>query len=262
MSARSIPACSAWLLLLALSLLSRTGSAALTIPDQPAGRVSDYAGLLREEDRLALEAKLRALEDSTSTQITIAIFSSLEGEILEEFSIRLAEKWQIGQKGKDNGAILSVFVQDRQMRIEVGRGLEGTLTDAISSRIIRNELASRFREGRYAEGLNAAVDAMIAATRGEYRAEPRRERRSPNLGLPLLALLMFLLFGIGQLNSRRNRRQFFSGSSRGWNRGSTGPWLLGGGGFGGGGGWSGGGGESGFSGGGGDFSGGGASGDW
>lgn len=247
-----------WLLLLALSIVPTLSAAALTVPDRPIGRVSDYAGLLSEGDRQALEAKLKAFEDSTSTQIAVAIFPSLEGESLEEFSIRLADRWKIGQKGKDNGAIFLAFLQDRKMRIEVGRGLEGTLTDAISSRIIRNEVAPQFREGRYADGLNAGVNAIMAATRGEYRAE--RSDRGKGGGIrPLIIALfaMVFLFGIGQISRRQNQRRYVSGGSRGWRSGSTGPWWGGGGGFGGGGG-----GGSGFSGGGGGFSGGGASGSW
>lgn len=251
-------------MLLALGLSPAFSAAALTVPDRPIGRVSDYAGLLSDGDRQALEVKLRALEDSTSTQIVLAIFPGLEGEALEDFSIRLAERWKIGQQVKDNGAIFLVFVQDRKMRIEVGRGLEGSLTDAISSRIIRNEVRPRFQEGRYLEGLHAGVDAMMAATRGEYKAEPaRRGRTGGNRPFLIVLVAMFFLFGIGQMSRRQNQRRFVSGSSRGWSRGTTVPWWgigsgLGGGGFGG----DSGGGGSDFSGGGGDFSGGGASGDW
>ena len=178
---------------------------ALKIPARPEGYVSDYAGLLPPASRARLEEELAHFEKETSNQIEVAIFSSLEEESLEDFSIRLAEQWKIGRKGKDNGVILLIFKNDRKVRIEVGYGLEAVLTDAVAKLIIENEITPRFREGKFDEGIERAVDALRAATRGEYEAE----RRSPfsdssavltgafmGLILPLRILQLFLGLGI------------------------------------------------------------------
>ena len=147
-------------------------SPALEIPRRPEGYVSDYAGLLSDSSKTSLEAELRQFETETSNQVVVAVFPTLEGEVLEDFSIRLAEAWKIGQKGKDNGVILLIFKNDRKVRIEVGYGLEGALPDATAKLIIENEIVPRFREGRFDEGVERAVQAIIAATKGEYHAEP------------------------------------------------------------------------------------------
>jgi uncharacterized protein len=100
-------------------------------------------------------------ERATGVQMVIAVFQSLEGESLEDYSIRLAQQWRIGQKGLDNGLILLVFLQERKVRVEVGYGLEPTITDVVASQVIRESIAPRFREGRYAAGLEAAVAAVF-----------------------------------------------------------------------------------------------------
>src|SRR5499427_8074555 len=134
--------------LLLLAALAAPAAAALPIPPAPDHRINDYANVLSAAERDRLEDKLRARERESSNQIVVAIFRSLQGENLEDYSIRLAQAWRIGQKGLDNGVIFLVFLDDRKMRIEVGYGLEPTLTDAVSSSIIRNVVAPRFREGR------------------------------------------------------------------------------------------------------------------
>jgi uncharacterized protein len=131
----------------------------------------DEAHVLSKSVVDELETKLTAFEDSTSNQIAILIVSSLNGEVLEEYGLKVSEKWQLGQKDKDNGALLLIAIDDRKMRIEAGIGLEGVLTDAMCSRIIRNELAPNFREGNFDQGVRAAIDAMIAAIGGEYTAD-------------------------------------------------------------------------------------------
>jgi len=115
-------------------------------------------------------------ERATGAQMVIAIFPSLEGESLEDFSIRLAERWRVGDKKLDNGVILLVFVQERRIRLEVGYGLEPVLPDAVASQIIREQIGPRFREGRWADGLTAAVDAVFARidTRGATPTPPPR----------------------------------------------------------------------------------------
>jgi uncharacterized protein len=251
--------------LLLLVALAAPGAAALRIPPPPDRRVNDYAGALSPADRDRLEQKLVAGEAGSRNQIVVAIFRSLQGESLEDYSIRLAQAWRIGQKGLDNGVILLVFLDDRKMRIEVGYGLEGSLTDAISSSIIRDVMAPRFREGRIADGIGAGLDAIERAIAGTYVRPPSADRgkRQGNIGareLLALAFVLFLIFAIAQSRMQTNavRRRGWTGSSRGWG----GPFIGGGmGGFGGG--FGGGGGSGGgFSGGGGSFGGGGSSGSW
>lgn len=125
--------------------------------------------MLSPSKRAELEETLRRFEEETTNQIVVVTFPSLEGEVLEDFSIRLAEQWKIGQKGKDNGVILLIFKEDRKVRIEVGYGLEGALPDATAKLIIENEIVPRFREGKFDEGVEKAVQAIIGATKGEYR---------------------------------------------------------------------------------------------
>ena len=202
-------------------------------------------------------------ERATGAQMVVAIFRSLEGESLEDFSVRLAERWRIGQKGLDNGVILLAFVDDRKLRLEVGYGLEGAITDAVSAQIIRERIAPRFREGQYAAGIEAAIEAVfsrIEATPVSQRARPTGQ--SP-LGVSWVALLFVVgvvaFIVISQMRGPRGPRSGYTASRRGWSGPVVIPPIIWGGG--GGGGWGGGGG-GGFSGGGGSFGGGGASGDW
>ena len=249
-----------------LVLLAVPVVAALRIPPPPDRRVNDYAGALSPADRDRLEQSLIAQEASSRNQIVVAIFRSLEGESLEDYSIRLAEAWRIGQKGLDNGVIFLVFLDDRKMRIEVGYGLEGSLTDAISSSILRDVVAPRFREGRIADGIAAGLDAIQRAIAGTYVRPPsargdRGKGDGIDIGLGQLLALGFVLFVIFAIVQNRTQRQVTR--RRGWTGGPAG-WggpFTGGGGFGGGG-FGGGGGGGGFSGGGGSFGGGGSSGSW
>ncbi len=199
--------------------------------------------------------------------MVIAIFPSLEGENLEDFSIRLAQKWRIGQKGLDNGLILLLFVRDRKLRFEVGYGLEPIVPDAAAGRIIREVIAPRFREGKHAAGLEGAVIEVfnrVSSAKGG-KIPPADRRPSPGLPLPFVAFVaVLLLVAIVLLQEMFSARRFvgrnaYTAGRRGWDVpivmappwwGRGGSW---GGGFGGGGG---------FSGGGGDFGGGGASGGW
>ena len=251
--------------LLLLVLLAAPGAAALRIPPPPDRRVNDYAGALTPAERDRLEQTLIAREATSRNQVVVAIFRSLEGESLEDYSIRLAKAWRIGQKGLDNGVIFLVFLDDRKMRIEVGYGLEGSLTDAVSSSILRDVVAPRFRAGQVADGIGAGLDAIDRAIAGTYVRPPDagKGRRQGDVGWRELLALLFVFFLIVALVT--NRMQQAALRRRGWTGGSPG-WgepLIGGGGFGGGG-WGGGGGSSGggFGGGGGGFGGGGSSGSW
>ena len=198
--------------------------------------------------------------------MVIAIFPSLEGESLEDFAIRLAERWRVGDKKLDNGVIFLVFVQERRIRMEVGYGLEAVLPDAVAAQIIRDQIGPRFREGRWGDGLMAAVDAVFARidTRGAAPPPPQRHA----FGVSPITLGLLVVFGLVGLMLAREaargggrRNAYSAGGRRGWD---TPPVFLPpmGGRWGGGGGGSGGGGGGGFSGGGGSFGGGGASGDW
>ena len=228
---------------------------ALDVPPLKA-RVNDYAGLLPRERAAALEQKLAQFENSTGHQIAVLTIPSLEGEDIASFGIKVAEKWKIGQKGFDNGAILIIAPKDKRLRIEVGYGLEGVLPDAIANRIIQEVIVPHFRNNDFPGGVEAGVDAILKVTSGE--PIPQAQRRKPSSGgsgIPVSLIVLLFLFVPFLISS------LFSGLGRG-GRGSRyyGPGGYYGGGFGGGG-WSGGSG-GGFSGGGGGFGGGGASGSW
>ncbi len=213
------------------------------------GRVNDYGAMISAQARAAIEAKLKQFEATESTQIVILTVPSLEGDPIEDFSIRVADAWKIGHKGSDNGVLLIVSRDDRKVRIEVGYGLEGKLTDLLSGRIIRDEISPAFKAGQFDAGFVRAVDVLIAVAQGEYKAKPQAKRGSKP-SMPLLAIILLLFYFMSQI---------FRGHRGG------GPMVYGGpgGGFYGGGGNFGGGGGGGFGGGGGGgFGGGGASGDW
>ncbi len=142
-----------------------------------AGRVNDTANLLSAATVTELEALLKTHQDSTSNQVVILTVQSLEGDDIESYAIRVAETWKLGQKGKDNGVLFVVARDDRKVRIEVGRGLEGDLTDAICSVIIRREILPQFKSGDYDQGVKAGVTAILAAIRGTYT--PDEESAQP-----------------------------------------------------------------------------------
>ncbi|MBX2968886.1 MAG: TPM domain-containing protein [Cyclobacteriaceae bacterium] len=141
------------------------------IPELWGVRVHDEAKILSSSKVHQLEAQLKQHEDSTSNQIAILIIPSLDGEVLEEYSLKVAEKWQLGKKGKDNGVLLFIAVNDRKMRIEVGYGLEGALPDITCNQIIRNEIAPEFRRNDFDAGVQAGIDAITSAIAGEYVAD-------------------------------------------------------------------------------------------
>ena len=186
------------LFILLFSSLVSSEAFALSIPEKPTGYVNDYANLLSNEAKQKLESTLSSFKKETSNQIIIATFESLEGESLEDYSIRLAKKWKIGTKEKDNGVILLFFKREHQVRIEVGYGLEGVLPDAISSQIIRHEIAPRFREGDFDSGILNAVNAIIKVTKGEYTASTlnKNEEGFSKSHLLSLALILYVLFPI------------------------------------------------------------------
>jgi len=142
-----------------------------------------------------MESRLQQLETSDSTQIAVLIIPSLEGEPISDYSMRVVEAWKLGQKGRENGVLLFVALKDREVRIEVGYGLEATLTDARSDRIIRDAIGPRFKQGDYNGGLTAGIDGIIGTVRGTYTADPTA-KKGPRWNSNLLIVLLFPLLWI------------------------------------------------------------------
>ncbi|MBI5855243.1 MAG: TPM domain-containing protein [Nitrospirae bacterium] len=286
---------------LALTLACPLAALALDVPPLT-GRIVDVADLLPADLETTLSADLQAHEMQTTNQVAVLTVPSLQGDSLEDFSHRVATTWALGHKGTDNGVLILVIPDDRKVRIEVGYGLEGTLTDARASRIIRQEMVPKFRTGDYAGGITAGVTAVLGTIQGTYSAPAESAQPAGPFGAHPLLLLIFPIFiGVvfGTMAGLSSRGgivvgglvTFFSALQAGllWAAAGAGLTLL----FsfflaqaaaglepqagargrtrsgldsGWTGGWSGGGGFSGsgggFSGGGGDFGGGGASGQW
>jgi uncharacterized protein len=218
---------------------------ALEVPKRAEGYVTDRAGILSYSARANLENTLRDYEQKTSNQVVVVTFLSLEGDSLEDFSMRLGEAWKVGQKGRDNGVIFLIFKNDRKIRIEVGYGLEGALPDALAGQIIRDVVAPYFRKGDYSGGIVAGTDAIMKATQGEFKGVPGQGREG---NAARLMILFFVFIGFHAWASSQSRRM--------GGRGRHGGFFPVGGGF------RSGGGGGGFRGGGGGFGGGGASGGW
>lgn len=208
----------------------------------------DRADLLDPATARALEASLEKFERATGHQIVVHTTPSLEGLDIVSYSFEIAQAWKLGQTGRDDGVLLTIAPSERQMRIEVGYGLEGAIPDALASRIVRDTIAPAFRQGRTAEGITAGVDELMRLASGE--AGPPASVQPRERGSALLSLLFLGLFLVPYLLSAFGPRDR-SGRRQRIHRGFGFP---GSGGFGGGGG--------GFSGGGGRFGGGGASGSW
>lgn len=262
-------------------------------------RVTDLTNTLSAAEAQALEAKLAAWEQQTGNQLAVLLVPSTKPEPIEAYSIRVADAWKIGRKGQDNGALLVVAKDDKKMRIEVGYGFEGVLTDATSRRIIAETISPFFRQGQFAQGINAGVDQIIAVVnKGEpLAAKPAPKPQSRSTGFPF-EMLLIIGFVVVPILGGILRRIFgrplgsvvgagivgagawivagslliagiaglvallillLTGAGGGLARGGGGVWIPSGGG-----GWGGGGGGGGggFSGGGGGFGGGGASGGW
>ena len=283
---------------LSLASVFTSLSFALDVPPLT-GRVVDLAHVLPADVAVSLTSDLEAHETKTSNQVAVLILPSLEGEPLESFSHRVGTTWKLGQKGTDNGVLLLIALRERKVRIEVGYGLEGALTDLRSAHIIRQEIVPRFRSGDLPGGIAAGVQAILGTIEGTYKAEevlsgPARSGQEPTaFQYVIVGIVVGILAGIVLSHGLQSTRallgsllaflvaQFASVglglaaavvtafllwlilySYRG--RGQGGGWGEGfmtgpGGGFGGG---SVGGSDGGFSGGGGDFGGGGASGGW
>ena len=259
--------------LLAVVLGLANATAALADPKFPplTGRIVDEAALLSVDDRRALEQELKALEAKSTDQLVIYTTRSLQGYPIEDFGYRLGRTWAIGQKDKNNGAILIVAPSDRKVRIEVGRGLEPQLTDLMTKLIIENAILPAFRRNDFVGGIKAGVRDIRDVLLGDAEAVKQRAKgaakRSPGGGsnFPLLILALFVLiaFSMVWMQSRQTANPNRLTRDRRRDSPSASPWSSGSWG-GGSGSWGGGssGGGGGFSGGGGDFGGGGSSGSW
>lgn len=170
-------------------------------PGQPDGFVNDYADVLSAEQENALEAKLSQFENERDNEIAIVTIKSLDNDTIENFAVKLFEDWGIGKKKKDNGVLLLAAIDDRQMKIEVGYGLEGALTDAQSSWIIRDILRPTFKNNDYYGGIDQAVDRIMAITQGEY--QPSDDSRGSGLQNYAVFYLYAIVFGFYFLISLR-----------------------------------------------------------
>ena len=251
--------------ILVLLGLSVSLGKAETLPSKPAGYFNDYAGVIDRATALRLNEKLAQFERETSTQLVVAIYRTMQSESsVADYTQRVAKTGGVGQQGRNNGAVLFVFVENRQMFIQTGYGLEGALPDAICFDITHNVIAPRFKVGDYAGGLEAGVNAMMQAVRGEYKGTGRTKAEGKDIGpqVPFgIVLLVFIIIimVMSQLKQKGRRRRGYGYS--GWG----GPYIGGFGSGGSSGGWSSGssgGGFSSFSGGGGSFGGGGAGSSW
>ena len=258
------------LLRLLFALCAATTWAAEVMPPAPKDHFNDFAHVVSSQTAQTLNRVLEDFEKQTSSQVVVAVFPTMQSpSSIEDYVHRIFVHWQIGQKEKNNGVLLAVFVREHRMRIEVGYGLEGALPDALAKRIIDEEITPHLRRGNFDAGLQAGVTAILQAIRGEYKGTGRTAAQGRNqIGLPvgltfflliclvILSVFMKAIRGMRGVVYRRSGRQIFRG---GWGGGwSGGGWS--------GGGWSGGGGgdssAGSFSGGGGDSGGGGASGSW
>lgn len=254
----------AFVLALAASLAAAVGFGDSAIPPTPQHYFNDYAHLVSPSDGERLDARLKAFEQESTNQIVVAIFPELPSPSLDDFTIRTAQAWRVGQKKLDNGVVLFVFVKDHKTKLEVGYGLEDKIPDAVAKRILQDVLKPRFKEGNFVAGLDAAIDALVAATRG--LEVPARKEPSRTVALAVLLAVLFpafillivlavLLFRVvkrastagnaGGFSSSESTSDWSSGSSSSFSSDSSSSSS-----------------SSDFSSGGGSFGGGGASGDW
>ncbi len=239
-------------------------------PDPP-HLVNDLTKTLSPLEKESLESKLVAFNDSTSSQIAVVVMRSVGEYPISDYALELAQQWGIGQKDKNNGILLLVAIDDHDLWISVGYGLEGALPDALAKRIIENEITPYFKAGQYYKGIDNGVNTIMSAVKGEYKATPRK--RSKEVGLaPILLIFVFFVLVLVFKSMSVRRYAIMNGipfwvawqllnAATGRQTGSWNDFNRGGGGFGGfGSGGSNGGGFGGF--GGGSFGGGGAGGSW
>lgn len=242
---------------------------AQNLPEVSRTLVTDYTNTLSANERNALEQKLVAFNDTTSTQIAVVLVNSTEGYDVADYAVRLAQKWGVGQAKYNNGIVLLAAIGDRAVTIQTGYGVEGALPDAIAYRIIENDIKPAFRSGNYYAGLDDATSSIISYTKGEYKADRKNNRANDGKGgvsgifVIIVIIIIFALISKGGGGNNKGGKMINGKGSNDlfwWmllnSLGGGGGGSRGGGGFGGGSG----GGFGGF--GGGGFGGGGASGRW
>ncbi|WP_376790714.1 TPM domain-containing protein [Cupriavidus sp. Agwp_2] len=186
------------MLLILLACVSVGATADVAVPSLTA-RVTDLTGTLTSEQRAALEQRLQAFEAEKGSQVAVLLVPTTQPEAIEQYSIRVAEKWKLGRKGADDGALLIIAKDDRAMRIEVGYGLEGVLTDAMSKRIISDDIVPRFRQGDFYAGVTVGVERIMGVVNGEPLPPPRRERGERDPVRQLMPVILVLTVVLGGL---------------------------------------------------------------
>ena len=216
--------------LMGLVLTSLLISAPLFAVSVPAlkGRVNDYAKIIRDSDEREIEEYLATLEQNTGIQIAVLTMPSLEGEDIASFGIKVADKWQLGDKEKDNGALLLVAYAEHDLRIEVGDGLEGSLTDAKCGLILRNVIVPEFKNGNYSAGIKKGVMNMGGIASGDESAVSRSVREgesssSSSDAIPVFICVIWLILFISAISAgtRRGRRR-----GRYYHNGNTIAWIA------------------------------------
>src|SRR5215467_13618004 len=242
------------------TLFAITANAAEVIPPKPAGYFNDYAGVVSKEAASRFNEQLAQFERDTSDQVVVAVFPKMQSDSdIADYTQRVAQAWGVGQKGRRNGVVLFVFIEDRKMFIQVGYGLEGALPDATAFDITERHIKPLFRTGNYEAGLATGIDLIFKAIRGEYKGTGKTVAEQPGVVGVVSGLLPFIIFIIVLIMLSRLTRK---AGGYGYSSRRGGPVFI----PSGGGGWSsgggGGGGFSGFGGGGGSFGGGGAGSSW
>ena len=248
-----------YILFLLLSFINTPKAQDIPAKPNPPRLVNDFVMKLAPNELQSLEQKLRSYNDSTSTQITVVIVKNTGDSDPYDYAIKLAKDWGVGQKDKNNGLVLLWATETRKLRIVTGRGMEATITDAVSKRIINTVLKPYFQAGQYYQGLDEATSEIMKRASGEFEADPQDDSEGSIIPIVIiiLVIIVFMYISSKKGGGRNGGRGFNSGG--GW----MGPVIFSSGGSSGWGGGSGGDSGGGFGGfGGGDFGGGGAGGDY
>lgn len=233
-------------ILLICMLGSNTAFAAPDFP-QLTGRVVDEAGIILPQSKIQIATKLKDLEEATTIQVVVAVVNSLQDYEIRDYGYQLGRHWELGQKDKNNGVLLLVAPNERKVAIEVGYGLEGSLTDAISHQIIQDYILPNFKNGEMSKGIRIGVDLILQAISGEITEQSLAEQTdSDDAEEYIFAIIFFIVaifiilnsvfgFGRGSVFSSGYSNSGSSSSSSSWGSGSSGGFSGGGGSFGGGG---------------------------
>lgn len=204
--------------------LSWTVAFAYTSPGQPSGYVNDYAGMISVEDKPAIEAVLKSFHETDGGEIAVVTIPTLGGDQIEEYATSLFREWGIGQKNQNNGVLLLIAKEERAVRIEVGYGYEGRLTDALSAQIIRNEIVPMFQRGDFSGGIATGTRVIIQSIKGEYVASASSDSST---GGTLKAFALFsTFFGLGFLSIVMFLASIFGRSKSWWLGGVVGTALC------------------------------------